>query len=328
VVSDSEFSRIDHADGFEQLYSGGYNPPIYRDRGALCVPVPNRAARIGTAIKRLTFYDEVEVLTLETELSILPLYGDNKLRGIDVGLDTHFGSPTWTPRGLRRYYALRHLFAEVDGSVTNRLELKTGNDSVATFTASTTNASPTLSVVSSFAGLEVGHRLAGTGIAADAYILSMNTGASTLVMSANATAANAGVTIMPQSTFTPLPGYGWPAVQLSALTAVPTRNTGVADHIEWPPNEGKRNRVFMALQVEVATGHYLGARFCQSVQGAFDFDTANPILGSDSSPIKGQVGVLDRFANGCNIAFDNRGLISGSQTMNFLYLHRARLSAR
>lgn len=73
-------------------------------------------------------------------------------------------------------------------------------DSTPTFTADTTSGNPTLANVSSFTSLYVGQALSGTGIAAGARISSMNTGASTITMTANATANGAGVTI----TFTQL----------------------------------------------------------------------------------------------------------------------------
>lgn len=57
------------------------------------------------------------------------------------------------------------------------------------FTGTTTNASATLSAVSSFTGLGVGLTISGAGIPANTTILSLNTGASTLLMSANATAS-------------------------------------------------------------------------------------------------------------------------------------------
>lgn len=65
----------------------------------------------------------------------------------------------------------------------------------ATFTANTTSGNAVLSNVSSFAGRYVGQALSGTGIAAGARILSMDTGASTITMTANATANGTGVTI-------------------------------------------------------------------------------------------------------------------------------------
>jgi hypothetical protein len=63
------------------------------------------------------------------------------------------------------------------------------------FTADTTNGSTTLSNVSSFTGLKVGGVLSGPGIAVDSVILSMNSGAGTLVVRYAATATAAGVSV-------------------------------------------------------------------------------------------------------------------------------------
>ncbi len=59
------------------------------------------------------------------------------------------------------------------------------------FTANRTSGSATLAVVSSFTGLQVGQAISGTGIPAATYIVSLNAGAATLVMSANATSGSA-----------------------------------------------------------------------------------------------------------------------------------------
>src|SRR5690349_11468157 len=62
-----------------------------------------------------------------------------------------------------------------------------------TFTADTTNGDATLSNVSSFSGLYIGQALTGSGIASGARILSLNSGASTLEMTENATATDTTV---------------------------------------------------------------------------------------------------------------------------------------
>lgn len=64
-----------------------------------------------------------------------------------------------------------------------------------TFTATTTNTSATLTVVSSFTGVSPGSVLSGAGIQANTTVLSINTGANTLLMSLPATAGASGVTI-------------------------------------------------------------------------------------------------------------------------------------
>lgn len=63
------------------------------------------------------------------------------------------------------------------------------------FTATTVAASATLTAVSSFTPIAVGSTLAGPGIPANTTVVSVNTGASTLVMSAPATAAATGVSV-------------------------------------------------------------------------------------------------------------------------------------
>ena len=63
----------------------------------------------------------------------------------------------------------------------------TGAASTTTFSVTTTNGSPNLTAVG--AGAVAGQPISGTGIPAGAYLVSVNTGASTAVMSANATAS-------------------------------------------------------------------------------------------------------------------------------------------
>ncbi len=70
----------------------------------------------------------------------------------------------------------------------------------ATFTANRTSGSSTLASVSSFTGLQIGQGITGTGIAANTYIFSMNTGAGTIEMNAPATSGSAtATTITPTS---------------------------------------------------------------------------------------------------------------------------------
>lgn len=66
----------------------------------------------------------------------------------------------------------------------------------ATFTA-TTASSTALTAISSFKNIGVGTPVSGTGIAAGTYIASVNTGASSAVLSQAATASGSGVTITP-----------------------------------------------------------------------------------------------------------------------------------
>ncbi len=69
----------------------------------------------------------------------------------------------------------------------------------ANFTADTTNTNDELTNVSSFIGLQVGQVISGTGIPVGTYIVSLNSGTNTIVMSNNATATATGVTITPTS---------------------------------------------------------------------------------------------------------------------------------
>ena len=64
------------------------------------------------------------------------------------------------------------------------------NPNTTAFTGTTTNKSKTLSEVSSFTGITVGTELEGAGIPANTTVGSVNTGAKTLEMSAEATASN------------------------------------------------------------------------------------------------------------------------------------------
>lgn len=66
-----------------------------------------------------------------------------------------------------------------------------------TFTATTTNSSPTLSSLSALTNIQVGQLLTGTGIPAGTYVSVV--GGSTITMSKNATASNSGVTITAQT---------------------------------------------------------------------------------------------------------------------------------
>ena len=71
----------------------------------------------------------------------------------------------------------------------------------ATFTANTANNSATLSNVSSFANIQVGALLSGTGIQTGSEVLSVNTTANTLVMSLPATANGTGITVTVTTAF-------------------------------------------------------------------------------------------------------------------------------
>ena len=73
-------------------------------------------------------------------------------------------------------------------------------------TATTTEGSTTLSEISAFTGLAPGAKVSGGGIPAGAYIVSVNEGASTAVMSAKATSSNSNeaITVVSGSVLTPM----------------------------------------------------------------------------------------------------------------------------
>jgi len=75
------------------------------------------------------------------------------------------------------------------------------NPASSSFTASTANGSPTLSAVSSFAGVSVGSALSGAGIPAQASVQAINQGAGTITMSAPASATAAGVSVTATGTY-------------------------------------------------------------------------------------------------------------------------------
>lgn len=75
----------------------------------------------------------------------------------------------------------------------------TATPATATFTATTVSGSANLSAVTGAA--YAGEPISGTGIAAGAYLVSVDPVAGTAVMSANATASNAGVTVTRTTNF-------------------------------------------------------------------------------------------------------------------------------
>lgn len=116
--------------GFEQLYSGVYNPPIGWDRGAMWVGVGNNLNEIATAIKRITYWQEYTRIRVEAWLTLAQWYGDNNVRAVALGCDQADNA------GNRSYFALRHVFTKTTGftAPTNRWDLKTGTDSAPSFT--------------------------------------------------------------------------------------------------------------------------------------------------------------------------------------------------
>lgn len=79
-----------------------------------------------------------------------------------------------------------------------------------TFTGNRTSSSPILTSISSFAGLQVGQAISGTGIPANTFILSLDTIGSTLTMTKNAASGSATSTVVT------------PVQVTSALINVPT----------------------------------------------------------------------------------------------------------
>lgn len=71
---------------------------------------------------------------------------------------------------------------------------------VASFSANRTSGSATLTSVSSFSGVQVGQPISGTGIQVGSYIVSINTGASTLVMSKTASSGSSTSTTITPTT--------------------------------------------------------------------------------------------------------------------------------
>lgn len=83
------------------------------------------------------------------------------------------------------------------GAEGNNTFITVTNGTAATFTATTLSTNTALTAISSFANLGVGTLITGTGIPINTYIVSVNTGAATAVMSRAATASGSGVTITP-----------------------------------------------------------------------------------------------------------------------------------
>ncbi|QOC56271.1 hypothetical protein PP509_gp29 [Gordonia phage MichaelScott] len=133
VIFDYNFLDSPDLHGFEQLYSGHYEPPVGWDRKGMWIGTENVTQQIATAIKRMTFYEAFDFIRLESWVSLAMWYGDNAIRGFDVGLDLSLEG------GDRRYYALRRLFSRNGGMTqpTARWDFKTGGDlgaNPATFT--------------------------------------------------------------------------------------------------------------------------------------------------------------------------------------------------
>lgn len=121
-----DYDMLDNPDlhGFEQLYSGSYEPPIGWDRKGMWIGTENVTGQIATAIKRNTYYDRFNVLRLEAWVSLAQWYGDNNIRAFEIGIDQCDNA------GNRAYFALRRVFTKTGGvtTPTDRFDLKSGTD--------------------------------------------------------------------------------------------------------------------------------------------------------------------------------------------------------
>jgi len=246
-----DYSFLDGPDlhGFEQLYSGTYEPPIGWDRKGMWIGTENVATQIATAIKRLTYNERFNRVRVEAWVSLAQWYGDNAIRSVEIGIDQCDNA------GNRNYFALRRVFTKAAGTATERFDVKTGTD-----------ATPS---------------------------------------------------------YTPVPGQGMP---LTAITGVDAEPDPVGSAWPaWPANENKRNVVMMVLEIDPVSNKYLGAKF-----GDYGIGTLSASGAEDAnlSAMQGQSSTLVRFANGFNMSFDLRGLISGSKTAADLYVERVRVSGR
>lgn len=124
VLYDYDFLDNPDLHGFEQLYSGHYEPPIGWDRKGMWLGLENTTGQIATAIKRNTYYDRFDFVRVEAWVSLAQWYGDNAIRGFELGVDQADGA------GNRRYFSLRRVFSRTGGMTqpTNRWDVKTGGD--------------------------------------------------------------------------------------------------------------------------------------------------------------------------------------------------------
>lgn len=124
VLYDYDFLDQPDLHGFEQLYSGTYEPPIGWDRKGMWLGTENVPGQIATAIKRNTYYDRFNYVRLEAWVSLAQWYGDANIRGFEIGIDQADNA------GARRYFSLRRVFTRTGGATqpTNRWDVKTGGD--------------------------------------------------------------------------------------------------------------------------------------------------------------------------------------------------------
>lgn len=149
------------------------------------------SANPGVATTRIGFIhrDQPVVITPWLGATSMSLYSGQEVDVLDSG-DVWCRFPAGATIGQKVYASY------ADGSAT---AAATGTPTtVATVTATTTNASPNLTVVAG-GTLVPGQPISGTGIPAGTFIVSV--AGATAVMSANATASNAGVTITQTTNF-------------------------------------------------------------------------------------------------------------------------------
>lgn len=253
ILFDDDFTDGPDLHGWAQLYSGEYQGIIGWDRGAMVLCLENNAAQICTAIKRLTYWDRFTSLKLEVFCSLTPWYtsatsGNPKVNSVELGFDQASNT------GVRNYLAMRRRFLESDGTTEiNRYELKTGTDSV--------------------------------------------------------------------PSWTPLPHQGFSTSPIGGSDTAPVYDGTTPQAPVWPPNEGKRNRVYLAVEVNPVTAVYAGARFNDRGWGTLDQSGGSV---DNLTGINGQSGTLTRFSNGMNAAIDFRAITAGSKTGGMLNVYRVR----
>jgi hypothetical protein len=128
IVFDYDFISSPDLHGFEQLYSGHYEPPIGWDRKGMWLGVENVSTQIATAIKRLTYYERFSRIRIEAWVSLAQWYGDNAIRSVEIGFDQADDA------GARNYFALRRVFTTSSGEAHNRFDVKTGTDATPSYT--------------------------------------------------------------------------------------------------------------------------------------------------------------------------------------------------
>lgn len=124
------------------------------------------------------------------------LAGTSNLVVAGQAIDLLEDGPVWARFASGATIGQKVYAAYADGSCKSAA---TATPATATFTATTVSGSPNLTAVSGTA--YAGEPISGTGIAAGAYLVSVNATAGTAVMSANASASNSGVTVTRTTNF-------------------------------------------------------------------------------------------------------------------------------